>query len=92
MLIHQTKYLQNLKTRFNKDKLNLVSTPVDLGTQLHKSDTKANKEELKLYQQQIGSLIYLNTKTRPDITYTVNRYARFMSNLGPKHFKALDRI
>ena len=49
MLIHQTKYLQNLKTRFNKDKLNLVSTLIDLGTQLHKSDTKANKEELKLY-------------------------------------------
>ena len=92
MLIHQTKYLQNLKTRFNKDKLNPVSTPVDLGTQLHKSNTKANKEELKLYQQQIGSLIYLSTKTRLDITYAVNRCARFMSNPGPEHFKALDRI
>ena len=31
ILIHQNKYLQNLKTRFNKGKLTPVFTPIDLG-------------------------------------------------------------
>jgi hypothetical protein len=92
ILIHQNKYLNNLLKRFNKENLNPVSTPVELGIQLNKSEEQANKEDIKLYQQQIGSLIYLSTKTRPDITYGVNRCARFMSNPNISHFKALDRL
>jgi len=59
---------------------------------LHKAEEKASKEDLTLYQQQIGSLIYLSTKTRPDITFAVNRCARFMSNLDMTYFKALNCI
>jgi hypothetical protein len=36
ILIHQNKYLNNLLKRFNKDKLNPVSTPIKLGIQLNK--------------------------------------------------------
>ena len=31
ILIHQNKYLQNLKTRFNKGKLTPIFTPINLG-------------------------------------------------------------
>jgi hypothetical protein len=49
ILIHQTKYLNNIMTRFNKGNLTPVLTPVELGIQLYKSDEKANKEDLTLY-------------------------------------------
>ena len=32
------------------------------------------------------------TLIRPDLSYIVSLCARFMSNLGPNHFKALNRI
>ena len=47
---------------------------------------------VKDYQQQIGSIIYLMTKTRPDLAYPVGLYARFMSNPSLEHFKALEKV
>jgi len=90
--INQNKYLKTILKRFNKDKLNPISTPIELGLQLNKNNEQANKEDITKYQQQVGSLIYLAIKTRPDIVYAVNRCARFMSNPNISHFKALDRI
>ena len=49
VLIHQNKYLDNIKKRFNKQNLNPVSTPVELGLQLNKSENIANKEDITLY-------------------------------------------
>jgi Reverse transcriptase (RNA-dependent DNA polymerase)/gag-polypeptide of LTR copia-type/Integrase core domain/GAG-pre-integrase domain len=92
MLIHQNKYLSSIKKRFNKENLTPVLTPIELGIQLDKNTEQANKEDIKLYQQQVGSLIYLSYKTRPDITYAINKCARYMSNPNYSHFKALDRI
>jgi len=92
VFINQHKYTSDIINKYNKQDLTPISTPVDLGVQLIKSDSKASKEDIKLYQQQIGALLYLALKTRPDITYAVNKCSRFMSNPNKLHFKALDRI
>ena len=63
-----------------------------MGVRLDKYTETATKTSVKNYQQQIGSLIYLITSTRPDISFSVGQYARFISNLGPSHFRALQRI
>jgi len=44
------------------------------------------------YQQQVGALIYLAIKTRPDIAFAVENCARYMSKPDKYHFAALDRI
>ena len=36
--------------------------------------------------------MYLMTSTRPDLAYAVGLCARFMSNPGAEHFRALNRI
>lgn len=41
---------------------------------------------------QIGSLIYITIFTRPDLVYSVNYLARFMSNPSLEHYKYLDYI
>ena len=48
--INQNKYLKNILTRFNKDKLNPVSIPIELGLQLNKNDEQANKDNITKYQ------------------------------------------
>ena len=90
--IDQIKYINNMLQRFNKAILNPVSTPTDLGVQLQKYEGKVSKEDITLYQQQVGSLLYLTTRTRPDLAFAVGRCSRYASNPGPIHFKALDRI
>jgi len=55
-------------------------------------EPKASSEQIRMYQSQIGSLMYLMLGTRPDIAYSVGRLARFAHNPSKKHFQHLGRI
>jgi hypothetical protein len=44
------------------------------------------------YINAVGSLMYLATMTRPDIAYTVGVLARFNSNPGMAHWKAVKHL
>ena len=44
------------------------------------------------YINAVGSLMYLATMTRPDIAYTVEVLARFNSNPGMAHWKAVKHL
>ena len=44
------------------------------------------------YSQIIGSLMYLASATRPDISFAVSKLSRFVSNPGDDHWHALVRV
>ena len=44
------------------------------------------------YSQIIGSLMYLASATRPDISFAVCKLSRFVSNPGDDHWRALERV
>jgi hypothetical protein len=44
------------------------------------------------YSQIIGSLMYLASATRPDISFAVSKLSRFVSNPGDNHWRALERV
>ena len=44
------------------------------------------------YREAIGSLLWLSMGSRPDITYAVSQVAKFNSEPGPLHWKAVKRI
>jgi hypothetical protein len=69
-----------------------LSTPSDGSILEVEKDTQATKAEITQYQQEVGSLIWLSTKTRPDITFTVNRSAKYSSNPNQSHRNALSAI
>jgi len=62
------------------------------GLKLYKNTEQAIIKDVKNYQSQISSLIYLALKIRSDITFIVNYCARFMSNPNKNHFLAVNRI
>ena len=66
--------------------------PCAQGIRLEPNKEKANSEEIQLFQQQIGSLMYLMTATRPDLSFPIGQLARFMSNPHKTHLKALKRV
>jgi hypothetical protein len=49
------------------------------------------KDQLR-YSQMIGSLMYLASATRPDISFVMSKLSRFTSNLGDDHWRALERV
>jgi len=90
--IHQRKYTNKILSTYKKYGSKPVSTPYEAGIRLKKATTQASKEEIKDFQQQIGSLLYLSLKTRPDLAFAISKCSRFMSNPDKSHFKALNRI
>jgi hypothetical protein len=44
------------------------------------------------YINAVGALNYLAIATRPDISYTVSKLARYNSNPGPEHWKAVKHL
>ena len=92
LTMHQEKYTKNLLSRFNKLDIRPCKTPYNIGSKLRKSDTTADPKDITLFQQNIGSLLYLSIKTRPDITYAVNRLSQYTNNPSKSHWDELDKI
>ena len=90
--LSQSKYINDLLVKFNiVDEKSIYSSTVQ-GIRLEKNTEQISAEDIKLYQQQINSLIYLITITKFDLTFFVNNCVRFMNNFSSKHFKAIERI
>jgi len=52
----------------------------------------ATKEDIRLFQGIIGSLLYIVLGTRPDIAYSTIKLARYASNPSKEHFTAIKKI
>ena len=63
-----------------------------MGAKIEPLDDIASPDNVKAFQQQIGALMYLYTKTRPDLAYPICCLARYMANPGPTHFKLLEKV
>jgi hypothetical protein len=65
-------------------------TPYDPSVILRKN-YRISRDQLR-YSQIIGSLMYLASTTRPDISFAVSKLSRFVSNPGDTHWSALERV
>ena len=78
--IGQETYVRELLKEFKMEESKSVSTPTQFGS------------NLVIYQSADGSLLYLSTRTRPDISYAVSSVARFTSKPTKQHWMAVKRI
>jgi len=56
--------------------------------ELLKNLGEATKQEIKLYQELIGSIFYTAIMIRLDIAYAVSQLSKFLTNSSREHFKA----
>ena len=75
-----------------------VAIPMQVGTQLSKEDCPlpGTPEMVEMgivpYREVVGGLMYLACSTRADISHAVGEVARFVSNPGLAHWKAVKQI
>ena len=83
IFLTQGKYAVDILQRFGMQDCKSMSVPMTTNlTKLRDLATSSQGVDSTLYQQLIGSLMYL-VHTRPDICYTVNSLSQFM--FDPKH-------
>ena len=90
--IGQPAYTASIIEKFGMENAKSVATPVSSGVKLVKATEKDELIDAGLYQSAVGSLQYLSTMTRPDISYAVSNVAKFCSKPTKEHWTAVKRI
>jgi hypothetical protein len=86
----QSHYVKKVLSRFRFSDCAPAPTPYDPSVILRKNH-RILRDELR-YSQIIGSLMYLASATRPDISFVVIKLGRFVSNPEDTHWSALERV
>ena len=90
--IGQPNYTIELLSRFKMDESKPAETPVDFNSKLIKTKEEEKLCNKEIYQSAIGSLLYLSTRTRPDISFAVGNAARYCAQPSDSHWSAVKRI
>jgi hypothetical protein len=89
--IHQSKYIEEILSRFNMTGCNPVKTPLAQGEKLHLENEKTGKLDVP-YKQAIGMIQYLASSTRPDIAFAASYLGQLSSNPNRKHWAAAKHV
>jgi len=89
MKLDQSEYIEFLAEKYNIVNSKLYCTPMEQNLSLEPAQSASN--DIK-YRNLIGALLYINTGTRLDISYSVNYLSRFQNNYDETHYKYALRI
>lgn len=96
-LVHQHEYVCHILEMARMSECKPSPTPADPSVLLTKEMSPTADEErqhMKTYPYAsiVGALIYLSTRTRPDIATAVSKVCRYTQNPGIEHWRAVKRI
>ena len=93
----QRPYWEHVLGRFNMDKVTPRNTPLPIGIILDsnmspKTDSEKKEMDGKPYRSILGSVMWGQLATRPDLAFSISLLARFQANPGIEHWKALIHV
>ena len=91
--IGQPTYTSNILEKFGMKEAKPMGTPVSTDLKLVKAKDSDELFDEATFRSAVGSLQYLSTMTRPDITYAVSNVAKFCAKpTNQEHWTAVKRI
>jgi hypothetical protein len=94
--LSQKTYLGNVLTRFGMTECKSAPNPMahPAGLMAKRAPSEAERSEMRStpFRAAIGSLLYLSTRTRPDITVAVSILAKHSQDPSPIHWQGVKRV
>jgi hypothetical protein len=95
--LSQKAYIRRVLQRFEMHNCAPGDVPIIKGDKFNKTQCPKNELERESvknipYASAVGSLMYAQVCTRPDIAYAVSVLSRFQSNPGQEHWKAAKKV
>ena len=91
IFLHQTNFAKSLLEKFGFENCKPIATPSDVSSKQSSPDEE-KFDDIEKYQSAVGALLYMSTRTRPDLSYAVNNVAKFCSQPCKSHWIAVKRI
>ncbi|KFD68464.1 hypothetical protein M514_19290 [Trichuris suis] len=88
----QQAYIQRLLQRFHLEDAKGASTPVETRPLFPEKDEAEDTNANVPYKELIGSLLYLAQRTRPDISFAVEKLAQYCSKFTMQHWNSAKRV
>ncbi|KAL9254068.1 Retrovirus-related Pol polyprotein from transposon TNT 1-94-like protein [Drosera capensis] len=97
LALSQKGYIDKVLKRYDMQDCKPGDTPVAKGdkfslNQCPKNDFETKEMDKTPYASAVGSLMYAQVCTRPDLAYIVGMLGRYLSNPGIDHWKAAKRV
>ena len=95
--LSQKAFINRILERFNMHNCSGGKAPISRGDQFSKdqcprNDIKRKQMQYIPYAFVVGSLLYAQTCTRPDISFAVSMLGRYQSNPSMIHWKATKKV
>lgn len=95
--LSQKAYIEKVLKKFNMLQSNGAEVPVSKGDKLSKEDCPRNDVERaemkdKPYASVVGSIMYAQVCTRPDLAFSISVLGRYQSDPGIAHWKATKKV
>lgn len=84
------RYVNKILDRFEMQNCRLRETPCE--PKLEYSEDAQKMKEPKKYREAEGSLIYLSTCTRPDLSYVVSKLSQHFADLTEEHWSMVKHV
>ncbi|UYV74543.1 hypothetical protein LAZ67_12000081 [Cordylochernes scorpioides] len=91
IFINQKKYIEEILEAYNLRDCNPSKTPLCISTNYDLFENSKSIDQ-KYYQEIVGKLIYIATRTRPDICYAISNMSRFNKDPREVHMNGLKKI
>jgi len=86
----QDSYIESMAARFDLTCDSALATPMALQP-LVPNESNDNHASTHLYQRKVGSILYAEIITRPDVARTAARLSNFLTNPSAEHMVAANR-
>ena len=89
--LDQEEYITNLLSKYGMENCKPISTPMEPGLHLPKINETPDREIFD-YASCIPTVLYISTRTRPDISFAIGILCRHLKNYGPEHIAAAKHL
>jgi hypothetical protein len=90
--LYQTKYINKLFIKFDFKNIKIYKTPINSNIKLKFNKNKTNIFEIYYFQILIRFLLFLTLINRPNITFIIIKFIRFVSNSNSDYLKIIKKI
>ena len=91
IMMNQSQFIKRVLKKFNMEKCKPRSLPCETGTNKISED-ESEPADVRLYREIVGSLVYIMTSTRPDLSYSITKLSQHLDKPTLMHLNAAKHV